>query len=236
MDAAAFFTRFALRLPGNPPAKDDAPMLEKVGKLGIVAGKPFDTSTLDALAARSIEEGVKSASLAIATAAKTGLIGDIKNGWELDLAVGRWGTDYGKRAVSAAMGLGINAPEDAIFMATRLDGNGHRLDGANRYTLHFDKGNAPPADGFWSLSLYDENGHFVANARRRHNLGSMSRLAADADGSLDIHIQAADPGPGKEANWLPAPAGAFNLVLRIYWPAQRVIDGTWTAPGIRRVT
>jgi hypothetical protein len=236
MDAGTFFTRFAMLLEGNPPTKDDAPMREKMEKLGIEAGHPFDIGKLDPVAARSVEAGAKAALDAIASAAGRGLGGDIRNGWTFDLAVGRWGTDYGKRAVAAYTGLGINAPEDAIFMATHLDGGGHRLDGANRYVLHFDKGDAPPANGFWSLSLYDNGQHFVANALNRYNIGSTSHLQTNADGSLDIYLQTANPGPERESNWLPAPAGPFNLVLRIYWPKPEVVEGKWVAPGIRPAT
>jgi hypothetical protein len=232
MDAGSFFTRFAMLLDGNRPTKDDAPMLEKMKKLGIEAGHPFDTGGLDPVAARSIEAGAKAALDAITSAGGRGLGGDIRNGWTVDTSVGRWGTDYGKRAVAAYVGLGINAPEDAVFMATHLDASGHRLDGSNRYVLHFDKGNAPPASGFWSLSLYDDAQHFVANALNRYNIGSEGQLQTNADGSLDIYLQAASPGPEREANWLPAPPGPFNLILRIYWPKRDVVNGKWIAPGI----
>jgi len=233
MDANAFFTRFAMLLRGNPPTDDDAPMLEKMKRLGVEAGHPFDIRRLDPVAARSVEAGTKAAIEAITSAASRGLGGDIVNGWTVDVAVGRWGTDYGKRAVAAYAGLGINAPEDAVFMATHLDASGHRLDGTNRYVLHFDKGNAPPADGFWSLSLYNENHHFVTNSLDRYNIGSSSRLQTNADGSIDIYIQHASPGPGKDSNWLPAPTDGFNLILRIYWPKPEVVERKWTAPGIQ---
>jgi hypothetical protein len=237
MDAPTFFTRFALLLPANPPAKGDAPMVEKMKTLGIVAGQPFDTAKLDPPAAKAVSEGAKSALDAIVTAAKRpGAGADIRNGWAFERDLGRWGTDYGKRALNAWRGLGANAPEDAIFMTAHFDGGGHRLDGANRYVLHFDKGNAPPTDGFWSLSLYNEQEQFAANPLERYNIGSNDKLATNPDGSLDIYIQRKDPGKEKEANWLPAPAGPFTLILRIYWPKQEVVDGRWTAPGIRRVT
>ena len=87
---------------------------------------------------------------------------DIRNGWRIDRALGRWGNDYGRRAVAAWNGIGVNAPEDAIFMSTDL-GGGKKLDGANRYVLHFDPQQLPPTEGFWSLSLYDDKQRFVAN-------------------------------------------------------------------------
>jgi hypothetical protein len=145
--------------------------------------------------------------------------------------------DYGKRAVAAWRGIGVNAPEDAIFMQAVFDGNGHRLDGANRYVLHFDKGAAPPADGFWSVSVYDQAQQLVANPLNRHNIGSGDALRTNADGSLDIVIQAAPPAKDVESNWLPAPkSGPFTVMLRVYWPKQEVIDGRWNPPGIRTAT
>jgi hypothetical protein len=234
MDAATYFTRVAMLLPGNPPAKEDAPMVEKMKRLGIVAGQPFDPAKLDALAATSVAEGAKSARDAIVMAGKGAGSADIRNGWQVDRDLGRWGVDYGKRAVSAWRGIGVNAPEDAIFMQATFDGGGHRLDGAGRYVLHFDKGNAPPADGFWSLSVYDANQHFVANPLNRHNIGSGDNLRTNPDGSLDLYIQSAPP-KDMESNWLPAPPGPFTLVLRVYWPKQEVVDGRWNPPGIRKV-
>ena len=234
MDATAFFTRFAALLPGNPPARDDQPMLAKIKKLGIVAGQPFAVS--DPAVAASIEQGVQAARDAIVTGTKGTGGADIRNGWVIDRALGRWGNDYGRRAVAAMNGLGVNAPEDAIAMAARFDAGGHRFDGANSYVLHFDKDHAPPADAFWSLSLYGDNRRFVANPQNRNSIVSVDGMRANADGSLDLYIQSADPGKEKEANWLPAPKGAFNLILRIYWPKQDVVDGRWIAPGVRRAT
>ena len=237
MDAATFFSQFAMLLAGNPPAKDDAPMLDKMKTLVIEAGRAFETARLDPIAARSVEEGAKAALQAIKLAAgNANQGGELRNGWTWDIALGRWGTDYGKRAVAAYNGLGINAPEDAVFLSTHLDSDGHRLDGAEGYVLHFDKGNFPPADGFWSLSLYDEQHHFFANALDRHNIGSDNRFKLNADGSLDIHIQHAKPAADKAANWLPAPKGSFNLILRIYWPKPDVVSGAWAAPAIQRTT
>jgi hypothetical protein len=208
-------------------------MLAKIQKLGIVPGQAFDVAKLDPLAAKSIEQGVQQARDALATGAKGTGGADIRNGWVVDRALGRWGNDYGRRAVAAMNGLGANAPEDAIFMAARFDAGGHRFDGAKRYVLHFDKDAMPPTDAFWSLSVYDDNRHFVANALNRYNIGSMDGLKVNPDGSLDILIQNADPGKDKEANWLPAPKGPFNLILRVYWPRQEVLDGRWNAPGVR---
>jgi hypothetical protein len=231
MDAPTFFSRFAALLASNPPVKDDAPMVDKIRKLGIVAGQPFDMAKLAPLQATSIAEGAKAAHDAIAMAGKGIGSADVRNGWSVDRELGRWGVDYGKRAVSAWRGLGVNAPEDAIFLSARFDGGGRKLDGGNRYVLHFDRANLPPADGFWSIGVYDDAHHFVANRLNRHQLQS-DDFKSNADGSLDIHIQSADPGREREANWLPTPKGGFNVMLRLYWPKQEALDGRWVPPGI----
>jgi hypothetical protein len=129
--------------------------------------------------------------------------------------------------------LGVNAPEDALFLYTYLDGGGKKLDGANRYVLHFDAAQIPPTEAFWSVSMYDDKQRFVANPLGRYNIGSNDRIKHNADGSVDIYIQNANPGGDKESNWLPAPKGAFNLIMRIYWPKEDVINGRWNPPGIR---
>jgi hypothetical protein len=236
MDAATFYTRLAMALPGNPPAKDDAPMEDKMKRLGVVPGQAFDPRKLSELGATSVDQGMKSALDAIVAAGRRGPTGDIRNGWSTDRELGRWGVDYGKRAVAAWRGIGVNAPEDAIFMTAHFDAGGKRLDGNNRYVLHFDKDNAPPTDGFWSLSMYSELQRFVPNAQNRFNIDSGDDLKTNPDGSVDLYIQSTDPGQDKQSNWLPAPKGPFTLMLRIYWPRDTVVGGKWNPPGIKQVT
>jgi len=234
LDAKAFFTRLAALLATNPPSKEDGAMVQKLGKLGIVPGQPFDFSKLDAPTAAATEAGVVSARDAIASSAKT-YIGDLRNGWAVEWDTGRYGANYGLRAVMAALRLGANAPEDAIFASARVDGDGKPLVGTSRYVLHFDKGQAPPSEAFWAVSLYDDAKRFVANPLDRHALGDNDKLATNPDGSIDLYLQNANPGPDKASNWLPAPPGPFNVMLRVYWPKQAMLERKWTPPPIREV-
>jgi hypothetical protein len=105
---------------------------------------------------------------------------------------------------------GANLPEDAIYPVNLGDETGKPLDGANKYALHFEKGATPPADAFWSVTLYDSEGFQVANALNRFNLASWMPLKSNADGSLDLYFQNESPGANKEANWLPAPKGPLT--------------------------
>jgi len=232
MDAGQFFARVAQLLPQNPPAKEDAAIVDKMSKFGLVSGKPFDFAKRDPAQQQAIADGVKAAREALATGLRSDL-GDLRNGWSIYFESGRYGTNYGLRAVMAAVNLGANAPEDAVFAAARFDSQGRRLNGANRYVLHFDKGQAPPTEAFWAVSVYDDARHFVANPLKRYNRGDQDGLAANPDGSLDLYLQKDSPGKDKEANWLPTPPGDFIAMLRIYWPKQDVLDRRWTPPAIR---
>ena len=232
MDAQSFFSRVAMLLPGNPPAKEDSAMVERMKKLGIVAGQPFDTSKLDPAAAKAIQEGAKSGFDAIVAAAG-GTTGDIRNGWTMNWDLGRYGGNYGLRAVIAYTNLGANAPEDILAMRTRLDSGGHPLNGASKYVLHFDKGKSPPAEAFWSLTMYNEKQLLVANPLERYSIGDRDKPHPNPDGSLDIYIQHESPGRDKESNWLPAPKDNFSVILRIYSPRAELLERRWEPPAIK---
>jgi hypothetical protein len=133
------------------------------------------------------------------------------------------------------IGLGVNLPEDAVYPASFVDGDGKPYSGANRYTLHFEKGKLPPAGAFWSITLYDKDGFQAPNALGRFALGDRDKLKFNGDGSLDIHIQNGHPGPDQESNWLPAPAAEFNLAMRIYSPLRLALDSSWTPPPVKKI-
>jgi hypothetical protein len=149
--------------------------------------------------------------------------------------MGVYGNYYLKRAIVAQVGLGANLPEDAIYPLNLGDETGKPLDGTNRYALHFDKGDTPPARAFWSVTLYDAQGFQVANPFNRFNLSSWMPLKYNPDGSLDLYLQNENPGPEKETNWLPAPKGPFNLTMRLYAPGSDALTGKWNPPPVTRV-
>jgi hypothetical protein len=101
------------------------------------------------------------------------------------------------------------------------------LAGEHGYTLHFSTAQLPPVHAFWSLTLYGEDGYFVANALHRFAIGDRDALKFNSDGSLDLFIQHEAPGEDRKNNWLPAPSGKFNLSLRLYWPSEEVLRGRW---------
>ena len=104
--------------------------------------------------------------------------------------------------------------------------------------VHFAKGEEPPVKGFWSLTMYDTEGFFVANQLDRENLSQQSKFNFNQDGSLDLYIQNDSPGKDKEPNWLPSPKGDFALFMRLYWPNEKppsILDGSWMPPPVRAV-
>ena len=149
--------------------------------------------------------------------------------------MGVYGNYYLKRAIVTQLGLGANLPEDAIYPANLADETGRPLDGANKYRLHFEKGETPPAKAFWSITLYDSEGFQVANPLNRFAVSSWMPLKYNADGSLDLYFQNESPGADKEANWLPAPKGAFNVLMRLYAPRSEALTGKWNPPPVTRV-
>jgi hypothetical protein len=236
MDAATYFSTLATLMKDNPPALADAPMVEKMAQIGIVAGKPFDIGKLKPAVAQGLLGVPNSAQKAIMGFFSHA--GIVVNGWQVMTKTGIYGTAYLQRAFVTAIGLGANRPEDAVYPTSMSDADGNAYDGANKYVMHFPKGQTPPAKGFWSLTMYDANYFFVANSLDRSTVSSRFDFKYNADGSLDLYIQEASPGNDKESNWLPAPAGKFILMLRLYWPqetAPSIIDGSWKPPGVQKV-
>jgi hypothetical protein len=231
-----YFNLLATLMMNNPPAAADAPLLARMASLGIAPGQPFDPGKLDPAVQQALADIPKSSFATIMAHFKSA--GTSENGWTFTTGTGTYGTDYVQRALIAAIGLGANLPQDAVYPTTEADAQGKPYDGASDYVMHFRKGELPPINGFWSLTMYDENYFFVDNPLHRYTLSARNDLKTNADGSVDLYLQHENPGPDKESNWLPAPAGKFIPMLRLYWPKEvppSIIDGTWTLPVIQKV-
>ncbi|HZF38648.1 MAG TPA: DUF1254 domain-containing protein [Blastocatellia bacterium] len=234
MDAATFFARLSALMKDNPPAPADAGALNRFAAIGVASGTPFDLKSLDPAVARSVEGSVKAAQSKIAAEAGKPR-GKKVNGWDVMTKMGRYGTDYLFRSVIALIGLGANLPEDAIYPRATTDAEGQQLTGADRYVVRFPKGQLPPVNAFWSLTMYNSKHFFAQNPINRYAIGDRDKLKFDDDGSLTIYIQRDSPGKDKESNWLPAPADSFNVFMRLYWPKKEIADGVWKMPGVERV-
>jgi hypothetical protein len=232
MAAADYFKYGAELMKQNPPHITDWSIIARMKRIGLEPGKSFDSGKVDAaILARGAADGLKLMKDKMPTLAR------VVNGWQMNTdTVGVYGDYYLKRAIVAMAGLGANQPEDAIYPLAVADADGKPITAENNYVLRFSKDNLPPENAFWSLTMYDAEGYQVANPLNRFALGSLHDMKFNADGSLDIYVQNQNPGPDKEANWLPAPkSGALGLTLRLYAPKQQALDGRWNPPPIRRV-
>lgn len=234
MTAETFWTRFAALLHANPPAAVDGEMVERLGAAGIRPGFALNWSGLSVDQRMRLSEAARSGLSDVECSGHAPPI-DISNTWAVAYHLGSYGSDYSLRAAVAWVGLGANLPEDAIYPMTRVDHEGQPLTGEHSYVMHFDRDQLPPVRGFWSLTMYNDRQCFVKNPIDRFAIGDRDDLVFNDDGSLDLYIQHERPEPEREANWLPAPAGSFNLIMRLYWPDRRVLEESWVPSRVTRV-
>jgi hypothetical protein len=202
--------------------------------IGLSVAKGFDLESLDEPArrglARAADMGNKIIDDTFANNAR------IRNGWRFSMGGGRAGHNLALLASFATYSYGANVPEEIMYPNCRVDADNRPLDGANRYVLRFENGRAPPVSVFWNMSMYDDKQFFIENDFKRYSIGSTTDgLMHDPDGSISIYIQNENPGVERQSNWLPAPAGSFNLTMRFYGPQTPILDGSYALPAVQRV-
>ena len=232
-EGIAFFQMLGDALRENPPQEYDAALVAQFEQIGLSPEHGFQCDELTPAALAGLLRASPVAQQLIDEKVKT--LGESINGWLINPDTGRYGYDYLLRAAVAKKGLGALVPEEAIYPIADVDGDGKQLTGTHRYVLHFDKGQMPPVDAFWSITMYGSDRFLVDNPIDRYSIGDRTEgLEYGPDGSLDVYIQQEAP-KGHESNWLPAPAGDFYVVMRMYEPKQAVLDGSYRVPPIRRV-
>ncbi|MDX2090693.1 MAG: DUF1254 domain-containing protein [Kofleriaceae bacterium] len=232
LSGESFFRLMSELMKKNPATTADAPMLSTLAKLGLAPEQPFDATSLDAAVRQALERAPMTAQRTLVAGIEQ--VGKLINGWLVTVDTGAYGTNYLQRAVVALVGFGANLPEDAVYPLSKADAHGQPYSGENAYILHFEKDQLPPVKGFWSLTMYDDQMFFVDNELDKYTVSPRDNLRFNADGSLDIYLQHDSPGADRKANWLPAPSGRFNVMLRLYWPEPSVISGEWEPPPIER--
>ena len=238
-DYLAFLLQFA---PAIGPAASEIPLREKFASIGIRAGRPFPSLALTASDKAAVAAAAKSAEAVIIEKLKT--YGTPVEGWLLvtsgigDRAV--YDGDWAARAAVAVGGILANDPVEAVYAITRHDKDNQPLDGASaNYTLTFPKDALPPVNAFWSVTMYDGKTQLlIKNPINRYLINSamLPDLQKNTDGSLTLYIQKDEPTEAaQKTNWLPAPNGPIYMVLRLYWPKEEVLDGSWLPPGLQPV-
>jgi hypothetical protein len=231
-----FFNVLNFVLGYSPTVPSEVDLRERFAKIGVAGGTTFDPATLSPEIKTAIEQGRADAWEAYAGEVKLMEEGKITPG-EVFGTRAYLDNNYMYRWL-ATIGIYGNTKQEAMYPVYRVDADGQALSGANRYTLHFASGQYPPVHAFWSLTMYDlPQSLLVANPINRYLINSpmLPDLKKDADGGLTLYIQNESPGSDKQANWLPAPVGAFAMYMRLYWPEQAALDGSWTAPKLIKV-
>ena len=218
MSASEYFNFMTDAMKENPPVlPQDAAIVARMARIGIVPGKPFEMSQLGPKIQKALETLPQTVTAQFTSMEAKGL-GKEVNGWQIPYVCGKFGTDYRVRAAASAFGWGCNLPEDAIYPLTKADNAGNPLTGAKTYVLHFNKGETPPVQGFWSITMYDKEYYFYPNSLDKLTVSPRSHLKYNADGSLDLYFSHVQPTGVAETNWLPAPEDDFILCMRLYWP------------------
>ncbi len=242
-DADPFaYLNFVLTLcPPTGPAVAEVPLRARYAKIGVEAGKPFRVDELTPEQKAELELGMKSGLAKIEQ--KVGALGRDENGWRV--ATHGFGDrqaydgDFTLRAAAAMAGIYGNDAAEALYPLLATDSEGNKPDtSTNRYGLTFPAGQLPPVDAFWSVTMYDGRTQLlVENPIHRYLINSpmLPELKKDADGSLTLYLQKDSPGTDKESNWLPAPDGPAYVVMRLYWPKEAALKGSWKPPAVQRV-
>jgi len=224
-DPLGFYTQLAAALKTNPVKPQDEGLAGQYERIGLTPGQ-FDQSKLNADQRKGLLRAIKDAPLvAIASVSQAS---EARQGWNYIGSLDDFGYNYPLRAVVAGPYLGGQGQKEAVYPIRYTDSSGKALDGTNTYKVHFSSD--PPNNAFWSLTVYDAKTKMLANNPiKRYKFGSDTKgLKKNADGSFDLTVSAQKPSD--TSNWLPAPAGGFYAILRIYQPKEAVMNGSWKLP------
>ncbi|MBX7042121.1 MAG: DUF1254 domain-containing protein [Ignavibacteria bacterium] len=227
-----FFNILSYQLQFCPVNPTETELRNRFAKIGIGPGMKIDFASLPAEEKNAYEQGIADAFPELAKVKDMNDKGEINSG---DL----FGTreylknNYLYRMVAAVFGIYGNSKDEAIYLSYNIDSGKAPLSGAGRYEITFAPGKLPPVNAFWSLTMYRlPESLLVKNPINRYLINSpmMEKLRKDPDGGLTIYVQKESPGPDLESNWLPAPEGPFTCVLRLYWPKEEALNGSWKMP------
>jgi hypothetical protein len=228
-----FFEQLGDTLAYNGAPAADAGILGLVKNIGLTVDHGFDPAALSDGEKESLAQAVEDGEAMLA--AKAASMGRNVNGWQLSPVLDEYfGTSYLFRAAIGYQAMFVNTPVEAYYPSVFKDTDGKALVGSSgKYTITFPKGQTPPVDAFWSITMYDAKKRLmVENSLNRYKIGSADKLKAAADGSTTLYIQADSPGKDKESNWLPAPKAGFYMLMRMYLPKIEVLNGQYEIPGV----
>jgi hypothetical protein len=232
-----FFNILSFILQFCPTDPSETELMARFARIGVGAGKTLDVGALSPEMKTAIEQGIADAWIDLANLEKEKIdTGEVTSG-DVFGTRAYLKNNYLYRMAGAVLGIGGNSKQEAMYPVYAVDAAGQKLEGANQYTLHFAPGQLPPVNAFWSLTMYElPKSLLVANPINRYLINSpmLPQLVKDADGGLTLYVQNETPGKDKEPNWLPAPKGPFIAFMRLYWPKEAALDGTWKHPPMTK--
>ncbi|MGT2510844.1 DUF1254 domain-containing protein [Cupriavidus basilensis] len=238
-DTPAIFRYLSFMLQFAPTDPSEKDLMARFARIGVGPGLPFDERQEPPVVQKALADGIADGKAEFAQFKKTKVDTSEVSSGDFFGTRAHLKNNYLYRYTGAALGIFGNSADEANYPAYFVDADGQPLDASNRrYVMHFDKDGLPPANAFWSLTMYDGNSKLlVDNPLNRYLLNSrmLGRLQRDADGGLTFYVQHDSPGKAKESNWLPAPAGPFYAIMRIYMPKPEVASGQWQRPPLKRV-
>ena len=218
------------------PQDSEKDLMARFAKIGIAPGAPFKAHQLTAEQRKALEDGIADGRAEFAAFKKDKIDTHQVSSGDLFGSRDRLKNNYLYRYAGADLGIFGNSTDEAIYLSYFVDSEGKPANGARHsYTVHFAKDQLPPAEAFWSLTMYDgKTKLLVPNHKKRYLINSrmLSDLKLDADGGLTLALQHHEPPKAEQSNWLPAPPGPFYAVLRIYLPKPEVGNGQWKLPSL----
>jgi len=220
-----FFSVMVAVMQRNPPPLHEKAFVDQFKLIGIDLSVPFNVNSLNPTLVDLIPNAFALISIAVQPYIT------FYNNWGDISVIGTYKDYYIPRAYIALAGLAANIKQREFYLRTKKASDGTILTGANNYTIHFNVDQLPQTSSFWSLDMYQGN-NLVPNPINRYSLGTNTNdLQFNPDGSLDIFIQQNQPANGT-TNWLPAPAGDFNITIRMYLATEQQINNPSNIPGI----
>ncbi len=228
---------FTLRFAPTMPSEKD--VRARFASIGLTGDGTFDSTKLSPELQKAFGDGMADAWTEFSTFKKDEIdTGQVKAG-DLFGTKDELKGNYLYRMAGAVIGIYANSTAEAMYPVLTVDADGQPLTGANNYTLTFPAGQLPPVNAFWSVTMYKlPESLLVENSINRYVINSpmLPNLVKNPDGSLTIYVQNTSPGAEKEPNWLPAPAGPFQMFMRLYWPKPEALEGSWTPPKAVKVS
>lgn len=221
-------------LAENPPPSRDALLLKQFARIGVGAG--IDVDKLDDATKRGLARAAIDGRKLQYAARADNYPGKEVNGWSFQPTHSGRAGPAGDFIYRAHTQIWAHDPEEAMYVTAAFDQNKQRIDGVQgNYRLHFTKENLPPANEFWSITVYDGRKNLIANPINRYSIGDRTPgLQWGTDGSLTLYLQKDAPEADKRANWLPIGDQPILAVIRLYGPKAQALKQTWVPPTIER--